>query len=633
MFDSVRSNKRVVQVILALIILPFAFWGVESYMSFIGGSGEIAKVGDTKIGAADFSRSLREQQDRLRAALGKQFSPQMLDRPEARRAVLDAMINQRLLLLRAFDAHLTVTDDELRAYIASIPQLQADGQFSRARYDELLRAQGMTEAGFEQSLRQDLLVQQLVAALGDGAFATRSEAARWLALDAETREVSEARFDPDRFAAQVKPGEESLRRYYEANRKSFEIPEQVKVEYVVLSAAAMAAQASVPEAEVKAWYESHKDRYVQPEQRRASHILIPVAGDAPEAEVRAARAKAEAILRQVRAKPDSFAAAAREHSKDEGSAANGGDLGFFARGAMVKPFEDAAFALEEGGISDLVRSDFGFHIIRLTGIQGGGGRKYEEVREDILRELQREAAGRQMAQVAENFSNIVYEQSDSLKPVAEKLKLEIRQSDWIARGKPPAAGELANPRLHEALFSEDAIKNRRNTEAVEIAPNVLVSARVVEHKPAGLRPLESVREELERRLIREEAAKIAVREGSDKLARLAKGEPVTLEWQPARTIRRAADASISQAGVRAVFRLAAKRLPAYTGAELPGGGYAIYKVIASRPGEAADAAKEQALRGEIARGLAQADLAAYLAVLRARYKVEINQSALEAKER
>ncbi|PIV75629.1 MAG: peptidylprolyl isomerase, partial [Rhodocyclales bacterium CG17_big_fil_post_rev_8_21_14_2_50_68_7] len=415
MFDSIRSSKRVVQIILALIILPFAFWGVESYVGFIGGGTDVAKVGSTKIGAVDFSRTLREQQDRLRAALGKEFSPAMLDRPEARRAVLETMINQRLLLLQAFDSHLRVSDEELRAYIASIPQLQADGQFSRARYEELLRAQGMTEAGFEQSLRQDLLVQQILAALAEGGFATRSEVARWLALEAETREVSEALFKPERFASRVEPTEEALRKYYEANRKSFETPEEVRAEYVVLSAASVAAQVNVPEEEAKAWYDGQKDRYTQPEQRRASHILIAAAKDAPAAEIEKARAAAEEILKQVRARPDAFASLARSRSQDQGSAASGGDLGFFARGAMVKPFEDAVFSLKEGETSGLVQSDFGFHIIRLTGIQGGGGKKFEEVREDILRELRQQAAGRQMAQLAENFSNIVYEQADSLK--------------------------------------------------------------------------------------------------------------------------------------------------------------------------------------------------------------------------
>ncbi|HCX32157.1 MAG TPA: peptidylprolyl isomerase [Rhodocyclaceae bacterium] len=633
MFDSIRSSKRVVQIILALIILPFAFWGVESYVGFIGGGTDVAKVGSTKIGAVDFSRTLREQQDRLRAALGKEFSPAMLDRPEARRAVLETMINQRLLLLQAFDSHLRVSDEELRAYIASIPQLQADGQFSRARYEELLRAQGMTEAGFEQSLRQDLLVQQILAALAEGGFATRSEVARWLALEAETREVSEALFKPERFASRVEPTEEALRKYYEANRKSFETPEEVRAEYVVLSAASVAAQVNVPEEEAKAWYDGQKDRYTQPEQRRASHILIAAAKDAPAAEIEKARAAAEEILKQVRARPDAFASLARSRSQDQGSAASGGDLGFFARGAMVKPFEDAVFSLKEGETSGLVQSDFGFHIIRLTGIQGGGGKKFEEVREDILRELRQQAAGRQMAQLAENFSNIVYEQADSLKPAAEKFKLEIRQSDWVVRGAPPAAGELANPRLVESLFSEDSITNRRNTEAVEVAPNTLVSARVLEHRPAGLRPFESVRAELERRYVQEEAAKLATNEGAAALARLAKGENVALDWQPARAVQRLPDASISQEGVRAVFRVAAKRMPAYAGGALPGGGYAIYKVLAARPGEAPEPAKVEALRKNIARATAEADVAAYLATLRDRYTVEINQSALEAKER
>jgi peptidyl-prolyl cis-trans isomerase D len=337
-------------------------------------------------------------------------------------------------------------------------------------------------------------------------------------------------------------------------------------------------------------------------------------------------------LKQVKQNPADFARLAKENSQDPGSAANGGDLGFFGRGMMVKPFEDAAFALKENEISGVVRSDFGFHIVKVTGVKAEKVRTLEEAAEEIRGELKQQAAARRFAEVAEQFANIVYEQPDSLQPAAEKFKLTLRQSNWLVKGAPAAGGELGNERLIAAIFSDDAVKNKRNTEAVETAPSTLVAARVLEHKPAQLQPLDAVRGQVEKRLIREEAAKLAQKDGEEKLGRLLKGEALDLAWGPVKSVTRGGAQGMTPDSLRAVFRLPPDKVPAYTGARQADGSYVLYKLTAVQVPEATPGdARPAALRAQLARLYGEEEFAAYLAALRARYPVTINRTLLQAK--
>ena len=632
MFDAVRGNKRIVQILLVLISVPFALWGVESYVGNVGGGSDAAEVGDSRISPAELSQALRDQQERMRATLGREFNAAMFDTPEMRQIILDSLINKRVLLLQAARSRLTVGDDQLREFIGAIPALQEDGKFSRPRYETALRGQGLTEAGFEARLRQDLLLQQMSAPVGEGAFIAHAASDRWLAVQQEEREISEFVVRPEAFVEQVKLAPDAEKNYYESNRKQFELPEQVRAEYLVLSPDALAESVAVGETEIKAYFDAHQERYRQSEERRASHILIQVARDAGEAEVTAARARIEELAKQVKQNPNEFARLAEQHSQDTGSAKNGGDLGFFGRGAMVKPFEDTVFSLKENEVSGIVRSDFGFHIIKLTGLKGEKTRTLDEVRNEIAAELRRQGAGRKYAEAAEAFSNIVYEQADSLKPAADKFKLAIRYSEWVSKGEPRSAGLLGNDKLLASLFSEDAIKNKRNTEAIEVAQNTLISARVLEHKPATMRPLEAVSAEIKKKLILDEAAKLAQKEGEEKVARLAKGEKVEVPWGAPRAITRQGDAKVP-AAVRSIFKLGADKLPAYTGTDMPGGAYLIYKVISAKQPSGKNDALAKAIRSQYERLRAEDDFAAYLAAVKERFPVTVNRAALESKER
>ncbi len=628
MFDAVRNNKRIVQVFLALIALPFAFFGVDSYVRDAGSGSDVAKVGDVKITQQQFQKALVDQQDRLRAQLGGQFDPKLLDTLEARKAVLDDLINQRVLLLEANKRRMFASDEAIRNTIGSIEAFKVDGKFSVERYEAALRGQGMSPAGFEAQLRQDLTLQQLAGAIGQSGLNSRIVGERLLALQTEKRDISEVRLALDSYLDKVKLADDAAKKYYDENGKQFEVPEQARAEYVVLSMESIGSQLAVTDAEVSAWYEGHKKQFEQPEERRASHILIASEKLGKDK----AKAKAEELLKEIRKNPASFGELAKKNSDDPGSAAKGGDLGYFGQGMMVKPFEDATLKLKEGQISEVVESDFGFHIIKLTGIHAAKLKPLAEVKGQITEELKKSAASRKFAEAAEAFSNTVYEQPDSLQPVAEKFKLAVKQSEWLVRQANPAQGPLGNEKVLAALFSGDSVKNRRNTEAVEIAPNTLVAARIVDYKPMSLQPFEGLKASIENLLRRQEAQAMARKDGEARLEALRKGED-KLNWGAGKLVSRMDARLIPQPAAPTVFKMDTGKLPSYAGVELPGAGYALFRLNKVVAGDALDPARQQAMLGQLAQIGAQEDVRLYLAALRGRYKVDINQAALEAKER
>jgi peptidyl-prolyl cis-trans isomerase D len=627
MFDAVRNNKKIVQIFLALITLPFAFFGVESYMRSAGTGDDVARIGDTKITVQQFQQAMRKQQDRLRAQMGN-IDPKIFDTPEARKAILDDLINQRLLMVEASKQHLMASDDAVRRVRDSIDAFKVDGVYSPEQAAAVLRQQGMTPDGFVADVRNDLTMQQLLGMVSQSGFVSRTVSDVVLALQVERRDVQEFRLNIDAYLDRAKPSDEDIRKFYEENSKQFQVPEQAKVEYLVLSMDAIGAQQAVPEAEVKAWYEQNQEKFRQPETRRASHILLAV----DKLGKKQAKAKADELLATLRKNPSAFADLAKKNSADPGSAAKGGDLGYFGRGDMTKPFEEAAFALKEGEMSGVVETDYGFHIIKLTGVRGGI-RSYNEVKGEIEADLKKTAASRKFAEAAEGFSDLVYNQSsDSLKPAADKYKLAIKTSDWIGRQGGPAAGQLANEKVLAALFAEDSVKNRRNTEAIEIAPNTLLAARIADYRPAAMQPVESVKAGIESLLKHREAAALAKKDGEAKLEALKKGED-KLSWGASKSVTRLDPRLIPQAAVPTVFSLDSGKLPAYGGVELTGSGYALYKLVKVNAGEKLDDAHRQTLIQQL-NGLAMREEAQlYLAALRARYKVEVNQVLLEAKEK
>jgi len=623
MFDFVAKHKRLLQIVLGLMIVPpFAFWGIQWTQRGIGSTGDVAEVGGQKITEQEFSDTLRQQQDRLRGRI----DPSFLDSPLIRRQVLEDMISQRLLLQHAARSYMTVPDDMLVETTMSIPAFQIDGKFSRERYDIALQNERMTPEQFDATLRRDLVVQQLSSALADSGFVSKSSAERFAALRAQQREVSEHRIRADAKGVKVAP--EAVRAFYDGNPARFQVPEEVSVEYVVLSADALAAAEKIDPAEVAKYYQANQAKYGEPEQRRASHILIAVKAGASEEDKRKARERADAILAKVRAAPGSFAEIAKKESADPGSASKGGDLGFFSRGMMVGAFEDAVFRLKPGQMSGVVETDFGFHIIKLTAIKPGKMKTLEQVRPEIEQELRKQQAGRHFAEAANDFLNTVYEQPDSLKPAADKFKLDIQRAQGVTRqgAKVPA---LNNPKLLAALFSDDALKNRRNTEAVETSPGTLVSARVTDHKAASLRPFDDVKDAIGRLLAQQDALAAARKQGAELLAGLKKGEDSKTSFDASKLVSREDPKGLAPGDLSQVFSADAAKLPVYAGAD-SGDGYVVYrvsKVIDVKP----DEAREKSVQNELGRASGGQQFKSFLDGLRTDAKVEINRDALERK--
>ncbi|MDD4929964.1 MAG: SurA N-terminal domain-containing protein [Gallionella sp.] len=588
MFDFVQEKKRLVQIVLALIILPFAFFGVDSYRHS-GDSDAPATVNGETITQQEFETALRQQQEKIRQAMGANFDPAIFDKPEMKHAVLDSLVSQRLLMNRAKSAGLTVTDEQVAQVIAGVDAFKDEGKFDKKRYVSALSNQNMTPAIFEARVKDELTGQQLRESYTQNGYAANAVADNIIAINEQQRVVSVAQISGASFMAQARADDNEIKAYYSQNQKEFQVPEQVKVEYVKFSVQDLTAMVEVKTEDVRKYYEEHPSEFETPEQRQAAHILLTVAATAPKAEQDAVKARAEQLLASVKQNPARFAELAKQNSQDPGSAANGGDLGFFGRGMMVKPFDEAVFSLKTGEISGLVKSDFGYHIIRLTAIKPSKTAPFEEVSASVLTKLRQQRATEKFAELADTFSNRVYEQSDTLKPAATLAGVQVLQSGWLSKGQ--ATDELWTAKALQAVFSDDVIKNKRNTAAIEVAPSTLVAARLLEHKPAAVRAINDVQDLIRQKIISKKALDMAVKQGTMLLGQLQKGDKPAVEWSAQQTFTHAQHGSLDAEMVRQLFQASSDKMPGYIGAESKQGGYIIVRIDAVKNADKPDELK------------------------------------------
>jgi peptidyl-prolyl cis-trans isomerase D len=621
MFDFVHEKKRLVQIVLAVIILPFAFWGVDSYRRS-GNAEAPASVDGVKITQQDFENALRQQQSRLRQMLGANFDAAMFETPEMKRAVLDNLVSQRLLVERAKAAGLFVSDAQLAQVIQSIEAFHENGKFDKKRYESALASQNMSPPMFEARLHDDLLGQQMRDAYVQNGFAASSVVDNVIRLNEQQRVISISTVSVQSFVDKAKVEEADVKKYYEQNQKEFQTSEQVKVEYVTLSADNLSNKAQVTSDDARQYYEAHQGDFGTSEERQAAHILVAAPLAAPQAEQDAAKAKAEQLLQQVKQNPAKFAEVAKANSQDPGSAANGGDLGFFGRGMMVKPFEDAAFSLKTGEISGLVRSDFGYHIIKLVAIKPSRIQPFETVRQEIENKLRQQKAADLFAELAEKFSNTVYEQSDTLKPAADLAGAKIEQSGWLIKGT--GASAPWTPKLLDAIFSDEAVKSKRNTAAIEVAPNTLIAARVVEHKPAAVLALDEVRDAIRQKLQYQQALDLAIKQGETILTQLQHGDKPTLGWSAAQTITRAQHGPLDVELVRQIYQADAAKLPQYVGAKAGQNGYVLVRIDEVKETGAIDDVKRARYAQQLRQLTGEEMFQAYLADAKKQATIKVN---------
>ncbi|WP_090659453.1 SurA N-terminal domain-containing protein [Nitrosomonas marina] len=625
MFDFVNRKKRIVQVVLLLAVLPFMFWGVQSYRSD-GQEGYIAIVDGEEIQRREFEQALRDHQARLRAMFGGNFDSAMLDSYEVRDSVLERLIQQRLLFREAVSNGFTVLDSQLMSEIGQIPEFHLDNKFSKKQYESFLRNEGLSPVTFESRVRQELLLRQLLDGYSEYGFVSDTVTNRVTYLSEVERVVSQAQIKPEDYISRIEPAEEEIKTYYDTHQSEFFLPERVRVEYLVLSLESLAENEPVSDEAVQAYYEEHREEFGQPEERRASHILIAVAATAEEEEKRQAREEAEGILELVLQDPEQFAKLAEEHSDDPGSSSLGGDLGFFGRGVMVKEFEDEIFQMQPDEVRGLVETDFGFHIILLTEIKEAKTAELADVKEQIEERLKLQMASNIFGEAAEEFSNTVYEQSDSLLPAAEKFELTIQESDWINRNSDEPS-VLADQSMMNAIFSEETLVDKRNTEAIEVMPDTLVSARVLEHRQATAQSLSVVRDEIVERLKRQLAEEKAVKEGRELLADLQNGVEDTVDWGEPKQVSYMQPDGLSQEMLRAIFKADIDSLPVYTGVEDMQGGYSLIRISQVIEPETIDKERKADFGKQLQQMKTQEEMSAYLDGVRQRYDVTIKRDS------
>ena len=636
MFDFVHKNKRIVQFILALLVLPFAFVGVDSYVRNMSGDKDVALVGGQSITPQDFENALRSQQEQMRRMLGKNFDPAMFENQEVRQQVLDGVVNQRLLQVASQDLKLTAPDDQLRKTILEIPDFQDGGKFSEARYDEVLKANGLNRLSYEQRLRGDLAQQPLQDVLARTNFASAAQVGLYQKLTEQAREIQVATIDVNAYMAQAKVDDAQIKAEYEKSPDSYRAPEQVKIEYLQLSQAAFQGATTTSPEEIKAEYEKRVKEFSAPEERRASHVLLSFdkddKGQPKAASKDAAKAEADGLMRQLAgATAEKFAEIAKLKSKDPGSAAQGGDLGFFGRGQMVKPFEEAVFSMKPGEVRGPIESDFGYHIIRLTDTKAERTRPLEEVRAQIESELKTQKAGKLFNENAEKFQNRVYEQGDSYTRIAEELKLTPKKTDWLTRAQVQALA-AGNQKFAQTVFSPANVAAKKNSEAIDLGNNSLISARVLEHKPSAVRPLDEVKAQISQQLQRRLATELAAKAGAEKLAAAKSGNEAGLAFSPVqKLLRQSPLPNVNQPLAKLVFAADVTKGPTVVGGSNDAGGYTIAKVIKVVEPEAAAADKLKSLGQRLA-GQGGADLTnAYLGALKEHIKVEIKKGAIPDK--
>ena len=627
MFDFVRKHTRIMQFLLFLLIFPsFVLFGVEGYSRMSEKGEAVAKIDGAEILQSEWDFAHKQEIDRIRAQ-APNVDVKLLDTPEARYRTLERLVRDKVLAVAAEKARLTVSDVQLSRTLAAEPAIaslrRADGTLDMARYQQLLAGQGMSPEMFEAKVRGDLSARQVLSGIVDTGFSSSLVADKSLAAYFERRSVQVALFRPTDFVSKISVTAADLEAFHKAHSELFQAAEEASIEYVVLDHDALMKTVVANESDLKTYYEQNAAAMAGQEQRRASHILINASKDASSADRQKAKAKADELQQMAKKAPSTFADLARKNSQDTGSAANGGDLDFFSRGAMVKAFEDASFAMKVGDISDVVESEFGYHVIKLTEIKSPKVKSFEEMKPELEAVVKKQLAQKKYAEAAETFTNTVYEQADSLKPVADKLKLEVKTVNGLMRiPKPGETGVLANPKFLNAVFSSDSVEKKRNTEAVEIGSNQMVSARITKHNPARTQALDEVKDKVRDRFLIERGAEMAKADGIAKLAAW-KANSSSSSYPAAVTVSRDDPQKLPSQVVDAALRSDPAAMPVEMGVDLGAAGYAVLKVIKSVPRElpVAEAAKQE--RQQYSRQWTTAENLAYYEVLKERFKVRI----------
>jgi peptidyl-prolyl cis-trans isomerase D len=630
MLDFFRNHKRLMMFMLILVVLPgLGFVGIQGFRGFFDESANVASVNGHKITRAEYDSAARQQLDQARQMMGANFDASLFDTPQHRKDILDGLIQQRVLADETQRLHLTASDEAVRRSLLADPVIASlrkpDGTMDLDRYKQLLAMQGMTPEQYDERVRYSLAMEQLPGAVINSVFTPKSLAQHLMALSEQQREVQGLAFHASDYAAKVQPTDAQLQAYYDAHKSDFATPATAQIQYLVLSAATLAAGVQPSDADLQQYYNDNIAHYRTDEEVRASHILITVSKDASAADRNAAKQKAESILAEVKAHPDQFAEIAQKESQDPGSASKGGDLGYFGRGMIAggQAFDDAVFKLKKDEISDVIQSDFGYHIVKVTDLKPATTKPFDEVKASIVNDVKAQQAGKLVVDDSDGFSSLVYEQSKSLQPAADKYKLTLQTATVTPKPNPalPPDSPLNNQKFLDAVFANDSVNQHNNTQAIDVGSGTLISAHVTSFQPAATPAFAVVKDAVRQKVVAQQAADLARKDGEAKLAELQKSK-ATDGFSSAVKVSRNDAQGLPPAALSAVFKADAQKLPAYVGVDLGADGYAIYRVNAIVDGPAVEGPRLAAAQQQLAQMLGQSQGQAYLDAVRDRSKVK-----------
>jgi peptidyl-prolyl cis-trans isomerase D len=616
-------------VLLGILAIAFSFFGLNWY--FQSDSRVFAAtVNDVDIPLGEHQRAYQLLRAQVQERLGDAYDPALINEEVLKKSALEQLIREQLLLQEAESEGFAISPQLVAARISAVQGFQEDGRFSKERYERALRLQGMNPSEFEWRLSREMLTQQIINGITGTAAPTAATADMAYALQRQLRRFSHLTLPLARFTDKVEISDEDIRTWYDSHLEGFMTPERVRLQYIELKAENIEVPGDIDEEALRQLYDDQPERFITPEERQARHILVSLPADADDEAIAAARARAESVLQRLDAGED-FGELAKSESDDPGSAGNGGDLGFFGRGLMTPEFEQAVFALEKGGRSDIVRSPFGFHIIELTDIRPEVARPFEEARAELLAEYLSEQRSELFYDRSELLANLVFEQPDSLQGAADALDLELQSSDWLTRAGGTGIGE--HPQVAAVAFQADILEGGANSEPVEISAEHLVVIRNLEHEPAAPRPLEEVHDQARQQLLDSRARDLARNHGDDLLTQLRGGTPFA-------DIAAAEELDVVDSGLIDRQSQAAERrlvqeaflLPATagdtisaTGITLATGDYVLLQLHEVQPGDIASLsdAERRRLRQEIGRIQGLSETAALVDDLRSRAVISI----------
>lgn len=616
MLQAFRTHKRWMMFIAMIFIIPsFVVTGIYSYNRMSDSENDLATVGDTSITMMDFDNAKRQYLDNFRRQMGQSFKPNMLDTAEARASILAALISDRAISLEIASEYMNVGEADAINLVKQAPAFQRDGKFSTEAYQQFLNSMGKSDEQFVLELRRDLTRQMLLSAVSQTTQASNTVAQRIHDLLTEERTIRTFEIKPTAFLKSVSVTDAEAQSYYDQNKSLFAVPESVDIEYVVLSPESY-KNIKASEDDIKTFYEQNLQRFSTPEERRASHILIAVNNEKTDAD---AKKEADEIYKQLQADPSKFAQLAKSKSADPGSARQGGDLGFFQKGMMVPEFDNAVFSGKKGDLVAPVKTQFGYHIIKIVDIKPAQAKPLKEVRAEIEALYQQQAAIRAFAEDAENFSNMVYEQSESLQPVAERFGLKIQTVKNVTRD---FEDQLINPNVIEALYGFDVLEDKRNSNAIEVASNTLLSARVTAHHKQTVKTFDEVKGDIVATLKNQKATEAARAQGSADIAKLLDKKSASGKFGDKTVISRERPGAYAYEVVTAALRPDANKLPTYTGVQTQDGSYFVIEVQNSKKIEASP--EQLAMRkAELAQLYSNPEQAAFISGLETKFGTQI----------